>query len=49
MQHLRGCSDSQLVVGHVLNEYEARDENMKKYLQKAKDLTELSIVLIFSP
>lgn len=30
VQHLKAYSDSQLVVGHMLNEYEARKESMKK-------------------
>lgn len=38
VQHLKACSDSQLVVSHVLDEYEAREENMKIYFQKLKDL-----------
>lgn len=32
LQHLKACSDLQLVIGHVLNEYEAMKESMKKYL-----------------
>lgn len=32
VQYLKAYSDSQLVVGHVLNEYEAKEENIKKYL-----------------
>lgn len=39
VQHLKAYSDSQLVIGHVLNENEAKKENMKKYLQKVMDLT----------
>ena len=31
-------SDSQLVVCQVTNEYQARDEKMAAYLQKAKDI-----------
>lgn len=38
VQHLNAYSDLQLVIGHVLNEYEAREESMKKYLQKVKNL-----------
>ncbi|XP_073117061.1 uncharacterized protein [Elaeis guineensis] len=38
IQHLKVFSDSQLVVGHIKGGYEARDENMKRYLQKVKDL-----------
>ena len=38
-QHLRIFSDSQLVIGYIKGSYEAREENMKKYLQKVKDLT----------
>ncbi|XP_073098843.1 uncharacterized protein [Elaeis guineensis] len=44
-QHLKVFSDSQLVVGHIKGDYEAREENMKRYLQKVKDLT--SIFLSF--
>ncbi|XP_034710517.1 uncharacterized protein LOC117933242 [Vitis riparia] len=34
---LRVYSDSQLVVSHVQNEYEAKDERMTQYLNKVKD------------
>ncbi|XP_073109291.1 uncharacterized protein [Elaeis guineensis] len=44
-QHLKVFCDSQLVVGHIKDRYEAREENMKKYLQKVKDLT--SVFLSF--
>ena len=37
-QYLRAFSNSQLVVGQVRGDYEARKENIKKYLQKVKDL-----------
>lgn len=36
--HLKACSDFQLIVGHVRDESEAREESMKKYLLKTKDL-----------
>ena len=36
--NLRACSDSQLVVGHIQGHYEARRDNMIRYLQKIKDL-----------
>lgn len=39
VQHLKAYSDSQLIIGHVLNEYEVREKNIKKYLQKVRDLT----------
>ena len=35
---LRAFSDSQLIVGQVKGEFEARDPTMIKYLQKVKDL-----------
>lgn len=38
VQHLKAYSNSRLIVNHVLNEYEAREENMKKCLQKVMDL-----------
>ena len=37
-QHLKVFSDSQLVVGHIKDEYEAQEENIKRYLRKVKDL-----------
>lgn len=30
MQHFKAYSDSWLVVGNVLNEYEVKEKNMKK-------------------
>ena len=39
VQHLKAHSDSQLVVGHVIDDYEAREESMKQYLQRVKELT----------
>ena len=38
-RYLRAFSDSQLVVGQFNDEYGAREKNMKKYLQKVKELT----------
>lgn len=38
MKHLKAFSNSQLVISCMLNEYEAKKENMEKYLQKVKDL-----------
>ena len=38
-RHLKVFSDSQLVVGQIKDRYKAREENMKRYLQKVKDLT----------
>ncbi|XP_073116196.1 uncharacterized protein [Elaeis guineensis] len=38
-QHLKVFSDSQLVVGYIKGDYEAREKNMKRYLQKIKNLT----------
>lgn len=38
VQYLRAYSDSQLIVGHVCDEYETREENMKKYISKVKNL-----------
>lgn len=37
MQYLKAYSDSQLIVGHVQNDYKAREENMK-YLSKVREL-----------
>ncbi|XP_073101301.1 uncharacterized protein [Elaeis guineensis] len=37
VRHLKIHSDSQLIVGQVQEEYEAREPNMIKYLQKVKD------------
>ena len=37
--HLRVYSDSQLIVSQVRGEYEMRESNMVKYLEKIKDLT----------
>ena len=37
-QHLKVFSDSQLVISHIKDGYEVREENMKRYLQKVKDL-----------
>ncbi|WP_374695299.1 ribonuclease HI family protein [Areca yellow leaf disease phytoplasma] len=37
--HLTICSNSQLMVGQVKDEYEVHEENMKKYLAKTKELT----------
>ena len=34
---LRIYSDSQLVIGHVRKEYEAKDERMSQYLTKVRD------------
>lgn len=31
------CNDSQLVVGHIQKEYEAKDERMSQYLAKARN------------
>ena len=31
------CSDSQLVVGHIQGEYEAKDGRMAQYLTKVRD------------
>lgn len=36
VQYLKVYSDLLLIIGHVLNEYEAIEENMKRYLQKVK-------------
>lgn len=38
MQHLKAYSDSQLIIDHMHDEYEARKENIKKYLWNVKDL-----------
>ena len=38
-QHLKVFSDSQLAVGQIKGEYEVWEKNMKKYLQKIKNLT----------
>ncbi|XP_073105175.1 uncharacterized protein [Elaeis guineensis] len=38
VQHLKIFNDSQLAVGEIKGGYEAQEENMKKYLQKIKDL-----------
>ena len=38
VQDQKVYSDSQLVVGHVKDGYEAREKNMIKYLQKVKDV-----------
>ena len=38
VESLEIYSDSQLVVCQVTNEYQARNEKMTAYLQKAKDL-----------
>ena len=35
---LKVFTDSQLIVGHIKGEFEARDPTMAKYLQRAKDL-----------
>ena len=37
-QHLKIFSDSQLVVRQVKGEYEAKEDNMKRYLLKVKGL-----------
>lgn len=37
-QHLKAYSDSQLAY-HILNESEAKEESMNRYLQKVRDLT----------
>lgn len=37
MQHLKACNNSQLI-GHVCDKYEAKEENIHKYLSKVKDL-----------
>lgn len=34
---LKICSDSQLIVGHIQGEYEAKDECMAQYLTKVQD------------
>lgn len=39
VQDLKVYSDSQLAIGHIKGDCEAREENMMKYLQKVKDLT----------
>nr|XP_010928962.1 uncharacterized protein LOC105050574 [Elaeis guineensis] len=33
-QHLKVFSDSQLMIGHIRGKYEAREENIKRYLHK---------------
>ena len=38
VQYLKVNSDSWLVMGYVIDEYDTREENMKQYLQKMKDL-----------
>ncbi|XP_073105901.1 uncharacterized protein [Elaeis guineensis] len=38
VQKFRICTNSQLVVGQVKGDFEVREENMKEYLQKVKDL-----------
>ncbi|XP_073112308.1 uncharacterized protein [Elaeis guineensis] len=38
-RHLKDFSDFQLVVGQIKDGYEAREKNMKRYIQKVKDLT----------
>lgn len=48
VQHLKVYSDSQLIVSHVLNEYEAREKSLKKYLQKVKDLIPIFTTLAFN-
>lgn len=40
VRHLTIYRDSQLVVGQVKEEYEVWEENMKKYLNKTKELIE---------
>lgn len=42
IQHLKACSDLQLVVSHAQNECEAKEENISKYLLKIKDNSNLS-------
>ncbi|RVW93626.1 hypothetical protein CK203_028805 [Vitis vinifera] len=39
---LKICSDSQLVVGQIQGEYEAKDEHMAQHLSKTEDLLEES-------
>ena len=41
-------SDSQVVVGHVKGEYEARREKMKKYLEKVKEIMGLFDKITFT-
>ena len=38
-KHLKVFNDSELVMGQVKDEYEARKKNMKRYLEKVKELT----------
>ena len=38
VQYIKVNSDSKLVVGQVQGEYGAKEENMKQYLKKSKDL-----------
>ena len=37
-RHVKANSDSKLVVNQVQEEYEAREENMKQYLKKSKEV-----------
>jgi ribonuclease HI len=40
VKNLEVKSDSQVMVGHVKREYEARGEKMKRYLEKVKEIME---------
>lgn len=50
LKKLKAHSDSQLIVGQVTGEFEAKEDNMKMYLKKVKkeivDLTPLTITHI---
>lgn len=48
IQHLKVYSDSQLIIDHVYNKYDAQEKNMKKYLSRAKDLSGPSLILTSS-
>ena len=39
VQKLRICTNSQQVAGQMKEDFEDQEENIKKYLQKVKDLT----------
>ena len=39
IQDPKACSDFQLIVEYIQDNYKVRGENMIKYLQKIKDLT----------
>jgi ribonuclease HI len=46
--HVKVRSDSSIAVRHVLEEYEAKEERMQKYLKKTKELVAMCIYLFTS-